>query len=128
VLRALLGERVEPVTLRFLLLLVEKDRETLMPAILKMYQHLRDEQRGIVEIQARVPASIDDDERSKLIERLEAMTGKSVRLEVSEKPDLIGGLVIRIGDRVYDGSVRQKLDNLRDTWSHAATAVNGQRE
>lgn len=126
VFRALLEERVEPLTLRFLLLLVGKDRETLLPSILDTYQRMRDEQRGVVEVQARVPASLDEDERARLTDRLETMTGKKIRLEVEEKPDLIGGLVIRIGDRVYDGSVRQKLENLRDTWSHVAHAVNGQ--
>lgn len=126
VLRALLKERVEPLTLRFLVLLVEKDRETQLGTILKTYQDLRDEQRGIVEVRARVPAALSDEERSKLVERLRAMTGKNIRLEVEEEPGLIGGLVVRIGDRVYDGSVRQKLDNLRDTWAHATTAVNGQ--
>lgn len=125
VFRALLDERVDPLTLRFLLLLVEKDRETLLSSLLNTYQDLRDEQRGIVEVQARVPAPLNDDERARLTDRLEAMTGKKIRLQVEERPDLIGGLVIRIGDRVYDGSVRQKLDNLRDTWSHTAHAVNG---
>lgn len=126
VFRALLEERVEPLTLRFVQLLVEKDRETLLPSVLDMYQNLRDEQRGIVEVQARTPAPLSEAERTELTERLEAMTGKTVRLRVKEQPDLIGGLVIRIGDRVYDGSVRQKLDNLRETWTDAAYAANGQ--
>lgn len=126
VLRALLAERVDALTLRFLLLMVEKDRETLLPSILNTYRDLRDEQRGVVEVGARVPASLGDHERARLTDRLEAMTGKKIRLQVEEQPGLIGGLVIRIGDRVYDGSVRQKLDNLRETWGHAAHAANGQ--
>ena len=124
---ALLKDRVHPLTLRFVELLVEKDRETLLADLLDTYRNLRDEQEGIVEVQARVPAPLDEAERDKLIQRLRAMTGKDIRLDVTEQPDLIGGLVFRIGDRVYDGSVRQKLDNLRDSWGQAAhTVANGQ--
>jgi F-type H+-transporting ATPase subunit delta len=124
---ALLEDRVHPITLRFVKLLVEKDRETLLADLLDTYQHLRDQQEGIVEVQARVPAPLDDAERDKFVQRLQAMTGKDIRLNVTVHPDLIGGLVFRIGDRVYDGSVRQKLDNLRDSWGQAAhTAANGQ--
>lgn len=126
VFRALLEDRVHPLTLQFVELLVQKDRETLLPDILDTYRRLRDEQQGVVEVQARVPAPLGEDERERLIQQLQAMTGKDIRLEVSEQPSLIGGLVIRIGDRVYDGSVRQKLDNLRDSWGQAAHAVNGQ--
>lgn len=126
VFRALLDERVKPLTLRFVQLLVEKDRETLLASILEVYRALRDEQRGIVEVQARVPGAFGEEARRRLIDRLQAMTGKQVRLQIEEQPDLIGGLVIRIGDRVYDGSVRQKLENLRETWVDAAHVVNGQ--
>lgn len=126
VFRALLEDRVAPVTLRFLQLLAEKNREVLLASILDTYRRLRDEQQDIVEVQARVPTSLGDEARARLTDRLEAMTGKTVRLQVDEQPDLIGGLVIRIGDRVYDGSVRQKLDNLHESWSIAAHASNGQ--
>lgn len=126
VFRSLLADRVHPLTLRFLELLVEKDRETLLADLLDTYRELRDEALNIVEVQARVPAPLDEVERNKLVQRLEAMTGKKVRLKTSQHPDLIGGLVIRIGDRVYDGSIRQKLDNLHDSWDQAAHAINGQ--
>jgi len=128
VFHALLNGRVHPLTLRFLELLAEKDRETLLPDLLDTYRDLRDDAMNIVEVQARVPVTLSDVERDKLIQRLEAMTGKTIRLETQRHPGLIGGLVIRIGDRVYDGSVRQKLDNLRDSWSQAARATNGHAE
>lgn len=126
VLRALLGERVHALTLRFVELLVDKDRETLLSSLLDTYRTLRDDMLNIVEVQARTPKPLDEGERDKLVQRLQAMTGKDVRLDVIENPDLIGGLVIRIGDRVYDGSVRQKLENLRDSWGQAAHTANGQ--
>lgn len=125
VLQALLDERVEALMLQFLHLLVEKERETMLPRIVRAYQDLRDEQRGIVEVQARVAQPLDEADRDKLVDTLEAMAGQTVRLQIERDPELIGGLVIRIGDQVYDGSVRQKLDNLRERWEHPAVATNG---
>jgi len=114
VLRELLDDRVEGLTLRFLRLLVQKDRETLTKDILDQYQSLRDEQRGIVDAEATVARPLADEDREALVETLEEKTGKEVRLHVTEDPDLIGGLVVRIGDRVFDASVRSQLTALRD--------------
>lgn len=125
VLQALLEERVEPLTLRFTQMLVEKERETLLARIVETYQQFRDDQRGIVEVTVRVAHPLGEDARQELIDELEEMAGRSIRLRVEQDPELIGGLVVRIGDRVYDGSVRQKLDNLRERWSHRMAATNG---
>lgn len=130
VLQSLLGDRVEGLTLRFLRLLVHKDRETMTKAMLDQYQALRDEQRGIVDAHVRVARPLNDEDRSALVDALEAETGQSVRLHVKEEPDLLGGVVIRIGDQVYDGSVRNKLSALRDrlhesTLSMDAASVGG---
>jgi F-type H+-transporting ATPase subunit delta len=57
---------------------------------------------------------ISEEDRDALTETLEEQTGKSVRLHLQEDPELVGGVVIRIGDHVFDGSVRNKLSNLHD--------------
>jgi F-type H+-transporting ATPase subunit delta len=127
VLTSLLEDRVASLTLRFLRLLVEKDRETMTKAILDQYQALRDEQRGIVDATVTVAQPLSDEDRDAIVEALEAKTGQSVRLHVEQEADLVGGLVIRIGDRVFDGSVRNQLANLHDRLreSALATAANG---
>jgi len=124
VLQELLGDRVAPLTLRFLRLLVHKDRETLTKAVLDQYQTLRDEQRGIVDAHVAVGRPLDDEDREALVDALEALTDQSVRLHVEEKPDLLGGLVIRIGDRVFDGSVRNKLSALHDRLRDSALSLS----
>jgi F-type H+-transporting ATPase subunit delta len=129
ILQELLEERVETLTLQFLRLLVQKDRETLTKAILDQYQSLRDEQRGIVDAEVTVAQPLNDEDRNALVEALEEKTGKDVRLHLEENPDLIGGLVIRIGDRVFDGSVRSQLNALRDQLQNATLSLedNGAR-
>ena len=55
---------------------------------------------------------------------LEAKTGKKVRLRIEVEPELIGGAVVRIGDRVYDGSVQHQLESLRDQLAERAYLSN----
>jgi F-type H+-transporting ATPase subunit delta len=123
VLQSLLDDRVVPLTLRFLRLLVEKDRETMTEAILDQYQSLRDEQRNIVDAHVTVAKALSEETRDALVGALEEKTGTSIRLHVDENPDLIGGLVIQIGDHVFDGSVRNQLNALRDRFRDSALSV-----
>lgn len=111
---ALFAERFGPTTLQFIRFLLEKGREDLLGSIAGAYRALRDEQEGIVEAHVKTALEMPDAERKALQKSLEAKTGKQVRLHVTVVPDLIGGLVIRIGDTVYDGSVRNKLAELRE--------------
>ncbi|HKL88115.1 MAG TPA: ATP synthase F1 subunit delta [Salinibacter sp.] len=124
VIQELLSDRVAKLTVQFLRLLVHKDRETMTKAILDQYQSLRDEQRGIVDATVQVARPLSDEDRETIVETLEAETGKSVRLSVEEDADLIGGVVIRIGDRVFDGSVRNQLVNLRDRLRNSALSTD----
>jgi len=114
VVQSLLGDRVHELLVRFLRLLIRKDREKMTEAILDAYRTLRDEQQGIVDAHVRTARPLSDDDRETVVETLEARTGHTIRLHVEEDSDLIGGIVIRIGDRVFDGSVRNKLSALHD--------------
>ncbi len=128
VVRELLSDRIEGLTLRFLRLLIRKDRETMTKPILDQYQVLRDQQRGIVDAEVTVARPLADDDREAIVEALEEKTDKTIRLHVEEDADLIGGLVIRIGDHVFDGSVRNRLTNLHDRLRESALSLdtNGQ--
>lgn len=128
VLESLLGDRVEALFLQFLQLLVQKDRETMTAAILDAYQSLRDEQRGIVDAHVTTARPLSDDEKEAVVEALEAKTGKTIRLHQHEDTDLIGGLVVRIGDYVFDASVRNKLSALHDRLRESALSLDANGE
>lgn len=113
VVEALFEERLDGLTYRFLLLLVQKNRESLIREVARAYLTLRDEQRNIVEAHVRTADPLEEGERERLQARLEQMTDHRIRLRVQEDSDLIGGLVVRVKDRVYDGSVQNHLENLR---------------
>ena len=125
VLTSLFGERVSDLTLRFLRLLVEKQRDGQIPSILDAYRTLRDERTGTVEADVRSAKPLSADEADRLKAALEARTGKTIRLRITPDATLIGGLVVRVGDLVYDRSVRHQLDQLRDQLAErAAVSLN----
>ncbi|QJA06103.1 ATP synthase F1 subunit delta [Thermosulfurimonas marina] len=100
---------------RFLRLLVEKKRIQYIQAIIEAYDQLVDEELGIVRAEVRAAFSLGEEEKGRLSETLKKLVGKEVKLQVSEDPELIGGLVVRIGDLVLDGSVRTQLEAFKES-------------
>lgn len=98
----------------FLLLLIKKNRLSILDEILKVYQVLEDEEMGRIRAKAYLPSV---DEESPLLDairsRLEEVTGKEVLLDVEEDKDMIGGVVIKVGDILIDGSIRSRLLSLK---------------
>ena len=95
-------------------LIVERRRLPVLDDIIEAYQKLLDERTGIVRAVVTVAAPLAESDRAAIAERLEKATGKSVEMEVEQDPSLIGGVVVRIGSTVYDGSVRQQLHGFKD--------------
>lgn len=114
VIRALFKDKVEPVTLRFLGMMVEKSREDLIPMVLDAFHALRNEMLGIVDVEARVAFPLSDTDQQALKASFGSLTGKSVRLTTRVDTDLMGGIVVQVGDTVYDGSVKNQLATLQE--------------
>lgn len=72
-----------------------------------------DRRMGVVKAHVTSAVSLSADEQATLASRLETLTGKQVKVEFETDADLIGGVVTRIGSRIYDGSIRAKLDAYR---------------
>lgn len=98
---------------RLALLLLDRGRIALLPSIARAYQILADERAGQVrgKVTSATPLSPADLDRVR--RALEQRTRLKVLLEATVDPDLIGGLVARVGDLVLDGSVRTQLDEMR---------------
>ncbi|MDH7482247.1 MAG: F0F1 ATP synthase subunit delta [Armatimonadota bacterium] len=114
IVRDIFSGRVQELTLNFLGLVIEKRRERILTEVEKEYVKLANDYRGIVLVQVTSALPLTLDEKSALRAKLEAFTGKQVELELHEDPTLIGGLVLRIGDTVIDGSVKGYLESLRN--------------
>jgi F-type H+-transporting ATPase subunit delta len=107
--------RVDPVTLKFILLLVEKNREDLLHDIVRTYRQLYDEKMGIVTAEITTAVEISDSEKKKIEKKiLELTRANKVNPIYKVDPSIIGGVIIRIGDTVYDASIRRKIQLLRE--------------
>lgn len=105
--------RVGPVTLNFLKLLVEKKRERYLSSILTEYKELVARAKKILKVEAVFAREPRPDVVAGVKERLAAVTGNQIDLRVTVEPRLIGGLVLRVGDKRLDGSIRTRLEVLR---------------
>lgn len=124
IVREIFVSDIDKLTMDFLSLLIEKQREDIFPDIVDAYREMRDVHLGVVEARVRVAKPMGEAEQKTLANALSSMTGKKVRLQVAEEKDLIGGVVIRIGDTVYDGSVRHQLEVLRDRMEMGSHILN----
>ena len=114
-----LGDRVPRLFMKFLQSLVHHRRQTLIPMVAAEYDTLFDASRGIVHARVTVARETSDDDRTAIAARLSKATGKTVVPHLAVDPSIIGGVVVRIGDTVMDGSVRRKLGVLRQRINHA---------
>lgn len=99
---------------RLLHLLLERDRLELLPGVVQELRRRINEHRGIQTADVTSAIPLDKELEGVIARRLSELTGKTVVVEHQVDPSLIGGFVARIGDQLYDFSVRGKLDRLRD--------------
>jgi F-type H+-transporting ATPase subunit delta len=105
---------LSPLALRFLSLLLERDRLSYLPAIASCYRRLLDEKRGRVEARVIAPGPLEDQAIDRLREALRRISGKEVVLQQERDPALIGGVVIELEGRIYDGSVRTQIEKMKE--------------
>lgn len=106
--------KIQDVTLDFLFLLVDKQREEIIADVETEYIRLANEYRQVATVMVTSAVPLTEDEQAKLREKLGQLTGKKVELQLAEDPELVGGLIVQIGDTVIDGSVRGYLASLRE--------------
>src|SRR4029079_9856942 len=100
-------------TLRFLYLLIDKRREAVLPEVNRELRALSYAVRNILPVTPTVAMRLTPEERARLAETLGRRTGKTIELSEEIDPDLIGGVVLRLGDTIIDGSVAGQLRRLR---------------
>ena len=114
-------ERAQPrgTTANFLKVLLQNQRLTDLAEINRKFASLLDERAGMVAATVTTARPVPDNTQQTLQEKLATLTQKKVRLDFEEDPDLIGGLVTRIGSTVYDGSVRSQLQQIKEKMAGA---------
>lgn len=108
-----LGDRVPRHFLRFLQTLVRKRRQMLIPHISTEYDKLLDIHEGRVHANVTVARETSEADQTRIAEQLSRVVGKSVVAHTNVNPAILGGVIVKIGDTVMDGSVRRRLARLR---------------
>jgi F-type H+-transporting ATPase subunit delta len=114
ILEKALDKRVPHVFLRFIETVISKRRQMLIPAIATEYRALLDEADDRVHVNVTVAREPDQPERDGLTRQLSRLFGKRVVPHFTTNPAILGGLIVRVGDTVMDGSVRRRLSTLRN--------------
>ena len=94
-------------------LLVERGRSAALPLVLELYDVLADRESGVVRAEVTTAIAVSPQLEQRIRAELATKLGGDVQTTVSQDPSILGGLVIRIGDRVIDGSVRTRLEQLQ---------------
>ncbi|NIQ59162.1 MAG: ATP synthase F1 subunit delta [Gemmatimonadetes bacterium] len=119
VVRQALEGRAPERFVRFVLVVLAKRRQALLPEIRDAYQELLDEHAGRIHARVTLAREPDEATRRLIAERLSGMLGKTVVPHIAVNPEILGGLVVRYGDRALDGSLRRQLVSLKREMMHA---------
>lgn len=112
-LRASLAGRVPDLFLRFALVVLEKGRQSLFREIALAYRDRVDEMLGQVRVHVAISHTPDPALQQEVLRALEARLGKTVIADFTVDPELLGGMVVRVGDQILDGSIRSRAAGLR---------------
>ena len=113
VLDELLGSRTSRPVLNLVQLLLRRGRIEELPRVAAEFRRLDDARQGITHATVTSAVPLTPDDVQALTQRLEQTTGGRIALDVQVDPSLLGGLIVRVGDRLIDGSVRGRLERLR---------------
>lgn len=106
-------EGVEPLAMNLLYLLLSRGQPGMVGDIAAEYRRLVDIHRGIEPAGVLTAVPLDDEDKKKLAERLAVVTGKKVEITAGVDPALLGGVVVRVGGKLLDGSTRSRLQALK---------------
>ncbi|MGH2478287.1 MAG: ATP synthase F1 subunit delta [Ktedonobacteraceae bacterium] len=113
VLREALSARVLPTSLNLALLIVQRGLVDLMPNIAKELERMALDHKNQAVAEVTTAAPMDDKQQILVKQALEQRTGKTILLQTKVNPEILGGVVARVGDQVIDCSVQQRLQALK---------------
>lgn len=122
ILETVLRPRVHPLVVEFFRLLMKKKRTFNLRDVVEEFERLVEDHQGVVRARVTSAVPLTDEETRRLVAELEGALHKKVRVVQTVEPGILGGLVVRVGDRIADKSIRSMLDRLREQLLGAAAS------
>ncbi len=120
------GKKMSPVLLRSLKVMARHGRLDCLSSVAKAARHLYNEQTGRVEVVVRTAHPLDPALQKNIVAKLTEKLGREVDLRSEVRPDLLGGLVVKVGDTLFDGSLASRLERMRvDAIEETVSAMRG---
>jgi F-type H+-transporting ATPase subunit delta len=107
------GEHISAELVNFFKILMDKKRSGVIREVFDDYKELVDDYKGYVVAKVESVIPLETKEIKDLEEKLNVLTGKTISVNNVINPDIMGGLVVNVGDKIIDGSVRRKLDSMK---------------
>jgi len=115
---AVFDKKIDDTSLGLINLLIENKRLPLLPEVAKQYTILYDTHKGSQEAEVITAIPLTADLEEKVLAKVKEITGKKVNLKNSIDPTIIGGFILRVGDKQFDASISGKMNNLRRTFEN----------
>lgn len=113
VIRKLFGDSISGLMKNFLNVLLDRKREGVLWAIPEILEQTVNEKNGVSKVVVQTAIPITGERLNGLKRRLDKMVGRTVAVEVVKDPSILGGMIVRIGNKIIDGSVAGRLKNLK---------------
>jgi F-type H+-transporting ATPase subunit delta len=114
ILEELFRNKVQDLTLKFIILLTKKERESLLYDIAKDFLDLVNEKRGIVKARIKTAVKVPENYKKALAEKLSKYTGKEIQADFIVDSSIKGGFVAQVKDTILDASIQRQLELLRE--------------
>ena len=108
-----LGDSVSKLALNLISLLASRNSARLLPSVTESYQQMLDDHNGIERAEIVSAVALSDEQQQRIETMLSGIVGKEITATSRVEPQILGGFVARVGDKVIDGSTRTRLDELR---------------
>lgn len=124
-IRQALTSRVLPTSLNLALLVVQRELVEIMPNIASELEQLVLDYKNQAKAEVTTARPMDDAQLAKVKQALERRTGKTILISTKVQPDILGGVVARVGDQVIDGSIRTRLNMLQQQLLRGVASDSG---
>jgi F-type H+-transporting ATPase subunit delta len=127
VVRKAFGSALPKPLVNFLLVVLDKRRQRLLREIASEYHDLVDQQLNRIHAEVTVARPLDEQALRAVTQKLTVLLGRTAIPHVRVRPEILGGIVVKTGDTIYDGSVRRQLDGMRKQLLSAQLRTSGAR-